>query len=161
MLTASVFCFTGLEMTFNVIQVSSLCYTSHHNTGCVILYLTHNHQYPSIHRRSNNTMKAWIAVPIILVLVYRSWSHKSLTPTGIVAAVLTAIAHAIHPWNLPFALLIVFFLAGTRATKVCKLSTGTLNADKSQVKHDVKAKLTMQATGSPGGEGARTHVQGD
>jgi hypothetical protein len=29
-----------------------------------------------------------------------------------------------------------------------------------QVKHDVKAKLTMQASGNSGGEGARTHVQG-
>ncbi|KAH6675418.1 integral membrane protein DUF92 [Halenospora varia] len=76
-------------------------------------------------------MKAIIAVPAILALVYRAWSHKSLTPAGIVAAVLTATAHAVHPWNLPFALLIVFFLAGTRVTKV---------------KHDVKAKLTMSAS---------------
>ncbi|KAF4628262.1 hypothetical protein G7Y89_g9882 [Cudoniella acicularis] len=89
-------------------------------------------------------MKAIIAVPVTLYMGYRSWSHKSLTPAGLVAAVLTATAHAVHPWNLPFALLIVFFLAGTRATKV---------------KHDVKAKLTMQASGSAGGEGARTHVQ--
>lgn len=64
------------------------------------------------------TMKAVIAVPITLAMVYRSWSHKSLTPAGIVAAVLTAAAHAVHPWNLPYALLIVFFLAGTRVTKV-------------------------------------------
>jgi uncharacterized membrane protein len=65
-------------------------------------------------------MKAIIAVPITLAMVYRAWSHKSLTPAGIVAAVLTATAHAIHPWSLPFALLIVFFLAGTRVTKVIK-----------------------------------------
>lgn len=63
-------------------------------------------------------MKAYIAVPVTLVMVYRAWSHQSLTPAGIVAAVLTATAHAIHPWSLPFALLIVFFLAGTRVTKV-------------------------------------------
>lgn len=63
-------------------------------------------------------MKAVVAVPVTLAMVYRSWSHKSLTPAGIVAAVLTAAAHAVHPWNLPFALLIVFFLAGTRVTKV-------------------------------------------
>ncbi|KAH8676895.1 integral membrane protein DUF92-domain-containing protein [Tricladium varicosporioides] len=87
-------------------------------------------------------MKAIIAVPATLALVYRAWSHKSLTPAGIIAAVLTATAHAVHPWNLPFALLIVFFLAGTRVTK-----------------HDVKAKLTMSASGHSGGEGARTHVQ--
>jgi uncharacterized membrane protein len=63
-------------------------------------------------------MKAIIAVPVTLAMVYRAWSHKSLTPLGIVTAVLTAAAHAVHPWSLPFALLIVFFLAGTRVTKV-------------------------------------------
>ncbi|KAF8857373.1 hypothetical protein BDZ45DRAFT_652828 [Acephala macrosclerotiorum] len=89
-------------------------------------------------------MKAYIAVPVTLAMVYRAWSHQSLTPAGIVAAVLTATAHAVHPWSLPFALLIVFFLAGTRVTKV---------------KHDVKAKLTVHASGSAGGEGARTHIQ--
>ena len=66
-------------------------------------------------------MKAVIAGPVIVAIVYRAWSHKSLTPTGCVAAVLTAIAHAIHPWNLPFVLLMVFFLAGTRVTKVLAL----------------------------------------
>jgi uncharacterized membrane protein len=64
-------------------------------------------------------MKPIIAVPAILALVYRAYSKKSLTPGGIFAAFLTAVAHAIHPWNLPFILLVVFFLAGTRATHVC------------------------------------------
>jgi uncharacterized membrane protein len=63
-------------------------------------------------------MKAIFAVPATLVLCYRAWSHKSLTPAGIFAAALTAVAHAVHPWNLPFVLLVVFFLAGTRVTKV-------------------------------------------
>jgi uncharacterized membrane protein len=67
-------------------------------------------------------MKAFIAVPVTLAMVYRAWSHQSLTPAGIVAATLTAIAHAVHPWSLPFALLIVFFLAGTRVTKVATAS---------------------------------------
>lgn len=62
-------------------------------------------------------MKPIFAVPATLALVYRAWSHKSLTPAGIVVAALTAIVHAIHPWNLPFVLLVVFFLAGTRVTK--------------------------------------------
>lgn len=57
-------------------------------------------------------------MPATLLLVYRAHSHKSLTPAGIVVAGLTAVAHAVHPWNLPFVLLIVFFLAGTRVTKV-------------------------------------------
>lgn len=63
-------------------------------------------------------MKPIIAVPATLALIYRAYSKKSLTPTGIFAATLTAIAHAIHPWNLPFVLLAVFFLAGSRVTHV-------------------------------------------
>ena len=63
-------------------------------------------------------MKATIAVPITLSIVYRAWSHKTLTPLGCVVAALTAAAHAVHPWSLPFVLLMVFFLAGTRVTKV-------------------------------------------
>ncbi|KAI8235001.1 Protein PGR [Colletotrichum sp. SAR 10_99] len=89
-------------------------------------------------------MKAIYAVPATFALVYRAWSHQSLTPAGIAAAVITAIAHAYHPWNLPFALLCVFFLAGTRATKV---------------KKDIKTTLTVASQGTPGGEGPRTHVQ--
>ncbi|SPN97743.1 related to transmembrane protein 19 [Cephalotrichum gorgonifer] len=82
-------------------------------------------------------MKAVIAAPATLALVYRAWSHKSLTPVGIVAAAITAIAHAYHPWNLPFVLLVVFFLTGTRVTKV---------------KKDVKATLTVPSKGTSGGE---------
>ncbi|KAL2023142.1 hypothetical protein VTK56DRAFT_3748 [Thermocarpiscus australiensis] len=89
-------------------------------------------------------MKPIIAVPATLLLIYRAYSKKSLTPGGIFAAALTAIAHAVHPWNLPFVLLVVFFLAGTRVT---------------HVKENVKASLTLRAGGSPGGEGPRTHVQ--
>ncbi|KAH8429616.1 DUF92 domain-containing protein [Aspergillus melleus] len=89
-------------------------------------------------------MKPIIAIPAILALVYRAWSRKSLTPLGLVAAGLTASAHAVHPWSVPFALLGVFYLGGTKVTKV---------------KHDVKARLTLSASGSDGGEGQRTHVQ--
>ncbi|KAI1500860.1 integral membrane protein DUF92 [Biscogniauxia marginata] len=89
-------------------------------------------------------MRAIVAVPATFGLVYRAYSHNSLTPFGIFVAALTAAAHAIHPWNLPFVLLCVFFLAGTRATKV---------------KKDVKAGLTLHSQGSSGGEGPRTHVQ--
>ncbi|KAI1098459.1 integral membrane protein DUF92-domain-containing protein [Jackrogersella minutella] len=89
-------------------------------------------------------MKAIIAVPATLALVYRAYSHNSLTPLGILAAALTATAHAVHPWNLPFVLLCVFFLAGTRVTKI---------------KADVKTSLTLNSQGSTGGEGPRTHVQ--
>ncbi|KAF3066406.1 Transmembrane protein 19 [Daldinia childiae] len=89
-------------------------------------------------------MKAVIAIPATLALVYRAYSHKSLTPLGILTAALTAAAHAVHPWNLPFVLLCVFFLAGTRVTKI---------------KANVKSGLTLHSQGSAGGEGPRTHVQ--
>ncbi|EAQ92301.1 hypothetical protein CHGG_00536 [Chaetomium globosum CBS 148.51] len=89
-------------------------------------------------------MKPIIAIPATLMLVYRAYSKKSLTPGGLLAATLTAIAHAVHPWNLPFALLVVFFLAGTRAT---------------HVKENIKANLTLKSSGGSGAEGPRNHVQ--
>ncbi|KAJ6440464.1 CFEM domain-containing protein [Purpureocillium lavendulum] len=90
-------------------------------------------------------MKPIIAVPATAALVLRAWKKKSLTPAGLVAATVTAVAHAYHPWNLPFVLLCVFFLAGTRVT---------------HIKENVKATLTMHSRGTSGGEGPRTHVQG-
>lgn len=78
------------------------------------------------------------------LLVARALSRKSLTLSGILAAVLTAAVHAVHPWNLPFVLLITFYGLGTIATKI---------------KHDVKAKLTLSSSGALGGEGARNHIQ--
>ncbi|KAL4958302.1 integral membrane protein DUF92-domain-containing protein [Aspergillus filifer] len=89
-------------------------------------------------------MHPFLAVPIIAALLHRAWSRKSLTPVGLVAAAATAIAHALNPWSLPLFLLLVFYVGGTKATKV---------------KHDIKAQLTLSATGSHGGEGARTHIQ--
>ncbi|KAI1327245.1 integral membrane protein DUF92-domain-containing protein [Xylariaceae sp. FL0255] len=89
-------------------------------------------------------MKAIIAIPATLALCLRAYLGKSLTPLGIFVAALTAAAHAVHPWNLPFVLLVTFFLAGSRATSI---------------KKDVKAGLTLQAQGSSGGEGPRTQTQ--
>ncbi|KAF7563046.1 hypothetical protein G7046_g1055 [Stylonectria norvegica] len=89
-------------------------------------------------------MRPLIAVPATCALVYRAWSRNSLTPAGIVVAALTAVAHAYHPWNLPFVLLCVFFLAGTRVT---------------HIKEGIKAHLTVPSRGTSGGEGPRTHVQ--
>ncbi|KAJ4145157.1 hypothetical protein LMH87_004015 [Akanthomyces muscarius] len=89
-------------------------------------------------------MKPAIAVPATLALIVYASAKRSLTPLGLVAASVTAFAHAYHPWNLPFALLVAFFLAGSRVTKI---------------KKDVKAKLTLSAAGASAGEGPRTHVQ--
>ncbi|OAA69500.1 hypothetical protein ISF_02770 [Cordyceps fumosorosea ARSEF 2679] len=89
-------------------------------------------------------MKPVIAIPATLALIVFAAARRSLTPMGLVAATATAAAHAYHPWNMPFALLVAFFLAGTRVTKI---------------KKDVKAKLTLSAAGASGAEGPRTHVQ--
>lgn len=90
-------------------------------------------------------MKAVIAAPAIAALLYRAHIHKSLTPAGLVVAGLTAAAHAVHPWSLPFVLLGVFFLLGTKVTKI---------------KKNIKATLTVHSTGGSGGEGPRNHIQG-
>ncbi|UPX10994.1 uncharacterized protein EKO05_0001622 [Ascochyta rabiei] len=105
-------------------------------------------------------MKLVIAAPLIAALVYRAWSHKSLTPVGIAAAFTTAVIHAIHPWGAFLFLLATFFLAGSAVTKVRapqNITTG--KAERTKVKHDVKAKLTQSANGASGGEGSRNHIQ--
>jgi uncharacterized membrane protein len=63
-------------------------------------------------------MQPFLAVPIIAALLHRAYSRKSLTPLGLVVAGLTAIAHALNPWSLPLILLLVFYVGGTKATKV-------------------------------------------
>jgi len=63
-------------------------------------------------------MKPIIAVPATAALVYRAYSRKSLTPVGLLTALATAVVHAVHPWSVFFALLGVFFLAGSSVTKV-------------------------------------------
>jgi uncharacterized membrane protein len=63
-------------------------------------------------------MQPLLAVPIIAALLHRAYSRKSLTPLGLVVAGLTAIAHALNPWSLPLILLLVFYVGGTKATKV-------------------------------------------
>ena len=63
-------------------------------------------------------MHPLIAVPAVSLLVLRAYSNHSLTPLGILVATLTAVVHAVHPWSVFFALLVVFFLGGTAVTKV-------------------------------------------
>ncbi|KAM0333324.1 hypothetical protein ACHAQA_001985 [Verticillium albo-atrum] len=85
-------------------------------------------------------MQPQIAVPVTLALVAYAHLKKKLTISGIAAAIFTAAVHAYHPWNLPFVLLVVFFLAGTR------------------IKQNYKATLTLTSSGA-NNEGPRTHIQ--
>jgi uncharacterized membrane protein len=71
-------------------------------------------------------MQPLLAVPIISLLLHRAYSRKSLTPFGLVVAGLTAIAHALNPWSLPLILLLVFYVGGTKATKVHTSSLSSL-----------------------------------
>ncbi|KAJ5295483.1 hypothetical protein N7508_010304 [Penicillium antarcticum] len=89
-------------------------------------------------------MKPYIGIPLVFGLVYRAWSRKSLTPLGLVVAGCSASAHALHPWSAPVALLAVFYFGGTKVTNV---------------KHEIKSRLTLSATGTEGGEGPRNHIQ--
>ncbi|RVD88197.1 uncharacterized protein DFL_002392 [Arthrobotrys flagrans] len=78
------------------------------------------------------------------LLAYRAHSRKSLTLGGILAAVGTAIIHAVHPFStLNICLLFGFYLAGNSATKH---------------KHAIKQSLTISATGSHTVT-TRTHIQ--
>ncbi len=86
-------------------------------------------------------MHPYIAVPVTAALVWRAYSRDSLTPAGIVVAALTAVVHAIHPWSVFFALLVVFFLAGTAVTKVYRLITRNPG---SQLSNPVAGKAPCQ-----------------
>ncbi|KAI5195856.1 hypothetical protein AUEXF2481DRAFT_39793 [Aureobasidium subglaciale EXF-2481] len=80
----------------------------------------------------------------VTALVLYSAAKNKLTPGGIVAAVVTAEIHMMHPWGVFFNLLVGFFIAGTVGTKI---------------NHTTKKTLTQSATGGVGGEGARNYAQ--
>lgn len=63
-------------------------------------------------------MEPLVPTLITSLLVIYAYLRNALTPRGIIAAILTAAAHAIHPWSVWFTLLCVFFLTGTAVTKV-------------------------------------------
>ncbi|KAI5815376.1 integral membrane protein DUF92-domain-containing protein [Pyronema omphalodes] len=78
-------------------------------------------------------MNPLLFFPALALLVVRAIQRNSLTPAGILAAIVTAGIHGYHPSALPFTLLITFYTLGTVATKI---------------KHDVKSRLTISSTGA-------------
>ncbi|KAH0279575.1 hypothetical protein KCU91_g1642, partial [Aureobasidium melanogenum] len=80
----------------------------------------------------------------VTALVVYSAAKNKLTPGGIVAAIVTAGIHMVHPWGVFFNLLVGFFISGTLGTKI---------------NHTTKKTLTQSATGGVGGEGARNYAQ--
>ncbi|KAG9551414.1 hypothetical protein KCU77_g22834, partial [Aureobasidium melanogenum] len=81
---------------------------------------------------------------VVTALVVYCAAKNKLTPGGIVAAIVTAGIHMVHPWGVFFNLLVGFFIAGTLGTKI---------------NHTTKKTLTQSATGGVGGEGARNYAQ--
>lgn len=81
---------------------------------------------------------------IMTVIDTYALARNKLTPMGALVAAATAFVHMLHPTNIPFSLLLVFFLAGTIATRV---------------NHAKKASLTQSSTGGSGGEGPRNSSQ--
>ncbi|KXS95478.1 hypothetical protein AC578_6859 [Pseudocercospora eumusae] len=69
---------------------------------------------------------------------------NKLTPAGILAGIISATIHMLHPWRAFFWLLIAFFITGTIVTKIG---------------HTAKSHLTQSSTGGHGGEGPRTAIQ--
>lgn len=63
-------------------------------------------------------MQPSLAITLTSGLLSYAWYKQSLTTVGLVAAALTATAHAYHFWNVFYGLLGVFFLSGTFVTKV-------------------------------------------
>lgn len=51
----------------------------------------------------------------LVYMIYRSYSRKSLTPSGIATAAVVGLVHAVHPYRL-LALLLMFFVCGTKLT---------------------------------------------
>ena len=67
-------------------------------------------------------MEPLLPTIITTLLVLYAYLRNALTPRGILAAIFTATAHAIHPWSTWFTLLCIFFLGGTGVTKVSDCS---------------------------------------
>jgi uncharacterized membrane protein len=62
-------------------------------------------------------MRVWPLVAIA-VLSYRAHRRKTLTPAGIVSAIVVSSLYTIHPWGVFLRLLFTFYLTGTFLTKV-------------------------------------------
>lgn len=79
----------------------------------------------------------------------RTDSHRARPEPMVPAPILTSCL--LRRWNESYK--------GTNTHNPRPFRSDTNTTYVSQVKHDIKAQLTLSATGSHGGEGARTHVQ--
>ncbi|ODQ67469.1 hypothetical protein NADFUDRAFT_40626 [Nadsonia fulvescens var. elongata DSM 6958] len=76
---------------------------------------------------------------VILAMVYRAYKRRSLTPLGILAAILTGVVHSLHPWSVFLFLLLAFYVSGTIFTgvnadrkKLLTVSPDAANEDQSE-----------------------------
>ncbi|KAG5359849.1 Transmembrane protein 19 [Yarrowia sp. C11] len=59
-----------------------------------------------------------LRVVALVEIARRAHKNKSLTPAGIVAAVITGIIHAVHPWSVCMVLLFAFYVPSSKFTKM-------------------------------------------
>ncbi|CCH44811.1 Transmembrane protein [Wickerhamomyces ciferrii] len=84
---------------------------------------------------------------VLVYIAYRSYSHKSLTNSGILAALITGFIHSLPPSNLYLTLIVTFYLTSSKATKY---------------KENIKSKLTKtpkEKSSLTKSHDQRTHIQ--
>jgi uncharacterized membrane protein len=62
-------------------------------------------------------MRLW-PLGCIAALSVRAYRKKTLTPSGVVAAIIISSLYSIHPWGVFLVLLLAFYISGTGLTKV-------------------------------------------
>ncbi|KAK5109005.1 hypothetical protein LTR62_007639 [Meristemomyces frigidus] len=102
----------------------------------------------------------WPQITATTALVTYAHTRHKLTPAGILAGILVAGIHMLHPWPAFFWLLIIFFVLGTGVTRVGKKVKAGLTISYSGGKSAKVASAHGEGEGEgEGGEGARTSTQ--
>lgn len=83
----------------------------------------------------------------LIYIAYRSYTHKSLTNSGIAAALITGTIHSLPPTNLFLILIVVFYLSSSKATKF-----------KEEIKSR-KTKTPIDKSNLTTSHSQRTHIQ--
>lgn len=95
----------------------------------------------------NNVYSLAFRACTLAYIAYRSHAHKSLTNSGIAAALITGSIHSLPPSNLFLILIVVFYLTSSKATKY---------------KDEIKSKRTktpVDKTSLTSSHTQRTHIQ--
>lgn len=96
---------------------------------------------------SDATYSISFRVLTLAYIVYRSYSHRSLTNTGIAAAFVTGLIHSLPPSNIFLVLIVIFYLTSSKATKFKE----DLKSKKTKTARDTNVLTTSHTQ--------RTHIQ--